>query len=470
MSSAQIATNERGSSRLGPGPRVASDDMARQPTGEVLERRRGATAIYALRFRAYGKRRYLTLGTKAEGWTRARAQEELQNVLADVRRGLWRPPLPSTGVEDEPTFHEFASEWFEAMQHEGLARNTLLDYEWQLTKHLLPYFAEHSLSDITIAEVDRYRQLKVREGAINATSINKSIQRLAQILDVAVERELIDRNPARGKRRRLKQRKPVRTTLDRAEQIEALISAARELDGEARVDRRTIPRAALLSTLLFSGVRIGEALALRWSDVDLAAGRMRIRDSKTDAGIRQIDLLPVLREELSVLKAVTPYPAQTDFVFPTETGGAQNASNVRNRVLALSVERANLRLTERGLSPLPDGLTPHSMRRTFISLVLAIGEDVPYVMGQVGHADPKVTLSIYAQVMFRGEGERERLNALVNGAEPGSLGTGAQSTLFGPSEEAPEEAENPADSGAFGHGRGWFRTSDLSRVKRALSH
>ncbi len=450
--------------------RYAPHEMPRKATGEVLERRRGATVLYALRFRAYGQRRYLTLGTKAEGWTRVRAEEELQNVLADVRRGIWRPPVASTAAKDEPTFHEFASEWFEAIQNEGLARNTLLDYEWQLTRHLLPYFAQHSLSEITIAEVDRYRQLKVREGAINATSINKSIQRLAQILDVALERELIDRNPARGKRRRLKQRRPVRTTLDRAEQIEALISAARELDHEARADRRAIPRAALLSTLLFSGVRIGEALALRWADVDLAAGRMRIRDSKTDAGVRQIDLLPILREELSVLKAITPYPAQTDFVFPTETGNGQNASNVRNRLLALSVDRANERLEERGLNPLPEGLTPHSMRRTFISLLLATGEDVPYVMSQVGHADPKMTLSIYAQVMFRGEGERERLQALVNGVEPVSMGTGAQSTLFGPSEVRPEEAENPADSGAFEDGRGGFRTCDLSRVKRALSH
>ena len=171
-----------------------------------------------------------------------------------------------------------------------------------------------------------------------------------------------------------------------------------------------------------------------------------------------------------MLKATTPYPAQTDFVFPTEPGGQQNASNVRNRVLAPSVARANQRLEERGLSPLPEGLTPHSMRRTFISLLLAIGEDVPYVMGQVGHADPKVTLSIYAQVMFRGEGERERLEALVNGAEPVSMGTGAKSTLFGPAQEAPEEVENPTDSGASADGRGWFRTSDLSRVKRALSH
>ncbi len=50
-------------------------------------------------------------------------------MLADVRRGLWRPPLPSTAAQDEPSFHEFASDWFEAMQHEGLARNTLLDYD-----------------------------------------------------------------------------------------------------------------------------------------------------------------------------------------------------------------------------------------------------------------------------------------------------------------------------------------------------
>ncbi len=325
--------------------------MARKPTGEVFERRRGATVIYALRFRAYGRRRYLTLGTKAEGWTRARAEDELQNVLADVRRGIWQPPRPAAADPSEPTFHEFASEWFEAIKHEGLRESTLLDYEWQLTKHLLPYFAEHALSEITIAEVDRYRQLKVREGAISATSINKTIQRLAQILDIALERELIDRNTARGKRRRLKQRKPIRTTLDRAEQIEALISAARELDREARVDRRAIPRAALLSTLAFAGVRIGEALALHWRDVDLAGGRMRITDSKTDAGIRQIDLVPVLREELSVLKATTPYPAQDDFVFPTETGGQQNASNVRNRVMTLSIERANQRLEERGLVP-----------------------------------------------------------------------------------------------------------------------
>ena len=301
-------------------------------------------------------------------------------------------------------------------------------------------------------------------------SINKTIQRLAQILEVAVERELLVRNPARGKRRRLRQRKPARTTLDRAEQIQALLAAARELDREARVDRRAIPRATLLATLVFAGLRIGEALALRWRDVDLPSGGLRVRASKTDAGVREVDLLPALRDELANHKAMTPYGKSDEFVFPTHQGKHQSPSNVRNRVLALSVKRANERLAEDDLLPLLEGLTPHSLRRTFISLLLALGEDVPYVMGQVGHSDPKVTLAIYAQVMWRGEGERDRLRALVDGVDRAPMGTSAQSTDFEASGEPSVKSENQAISGAFDDGRGWFRTSDLSRVKRALSH
>jgi hypothetical protein len=61
-------------------------------------------------------------------------------------------------------------------------------------------------------------------------------------------------------------------------------------------------------------------------------------------------------------------------------------------------------------------------------VLLAIGEEVPYVMQQVGHADPKVTLGVYAKVMFRGDGERDHLRALVHGAaEPRELPSGSTS-------------------------------------------
>ncbi len=226
----------------------------------------------------------------------------------------------------------------------------------------------------------------------------------------------------------------------------------------------------ILGTLVFSGVRIGEALNLCWEDVDLAAGRMRIKDSKTDAGVRQIDLVPILREELTTHRAGSKFTKPADFVFPTETGNRQNACNVRNRVLANSIERANERLAECGLSPLPEGLTPHSLRRTFISLLLAIGEDVPYVMAQVGHADPKVTLSIYAQVMFRGEGERERLGSLINGIDWALMGTRPDFEGSEPSAPLEADTQNPVISSELEDGRGGFRTCDLSRVKRALSH
>jgi integrase len=158
------------------------------------------------------------------------------------------------------------------LPHEDASR-----YEWQLTNHLLPYFAEHRLSEITVEEVDRYRDFKVTEGKLSAASINKTLVRLGQILDVADERGLIERNPLRvnPKNRKLIARKPTAVYLDRADQIEALLDAAGELDARARPDRRHIPRRTMLAVLVYGGLRVGEMLALRWRDIDLAEGRLR---------------------------------------------------------------------------------------------------------------------------------------------------------------------------------------------------
>jgi hypothetical protein len=60
--------------------------MARKATGSVVVRAGARGKTYALRFRAYGERRYQTLGLDMEGWTRRRAEEELENVLASIRR------------------------------------------------------------------------------------------------------------------------------------------------------------------------------------------------------------------------------------------------------------------------------------------------------------------------------------------------------------------------------------------------
>ena len=71
-------------------------------------------------------------------------------------------------------------------------------------------------------------------------------------------------------------------------------------------------------------------------------------------------------------------------------------SNVRSRILIPAVEIANEQLEAGAQEPLQVGITPHSLRRTFASLLYAIGEAPPYVMAQMGHTTPALALAIYA--------------------------------------------------------------------------
>ena len=195
-----------------------------------------------------------------------------------------------------------------------------------------------------------------------------------------------------------------------------------------------------------------------------------VGEAKTDAGVREIDLLLGLRDELAGHKARASVAGPNDYVFATAAGGQQNPSNIRTRVLAKAIDRANERRAENDLTPLPDHLTPHSLRRTFASLLFALGRSAPEVMDQLGHTDPKLTLRIYARAMRRDPGENERLQALAGASFWAPMGTGAQIEADDTPPDATPTNENPRTSRGFQHGRGWARTSDLSRVKRALSH
>ena len=87
------------------------------------------------------------------------------------------------------------------------------------------------------------------------------------------------------------------------------------------------------------------------------------------------------------------------------------------------------------------------------------------VSAAAGSEEP--TLGIYAHTMRRRDGEKERLHALVTGQSAPRLGTGAQSPPKQPDHDViPDNAKTPPERGLHHHGRGWFRTTDLSRVKR----
>jgi hypothetical protein len=102
---------------------------ARAPKGEAVRNPTRAGLKFALSFSAYGKRRYATLGSPENGWSETKAQAELANALADVRRGSWRPHV--TAAPDpvtDPTFDQFSTAWLASISKQ-LRPGTVLDYE-----------------------------------------------------------------------------------------------------------------------------------------------------------------------------------------------------------------------------------------------------------------------------------------------------------------------------------------------------
>jgi len=103
--------------------------------------------------------------------------------------------------------------------------------------------------------------------------------------------------------------------------------------------------------------------------------------------------------------------------------------NIHKRVFAKSFERANERLERAGEVPLPQGLTPHTLRHTFASLLVALGVDPGTVMDQLGHADAGFTLRVYRYAMRRSRGARSALQRLVGAPDWAPMGTGGQFSL-----------------------------------------
>jgi Phage integrase family/IclR helix-turn-helix domain len=95
-------------------------------------------------------------------------------------------------------------------------------------------------------------------------------------------------------------------------------------------------------------------------------------------------------------------------------------ANIRQRVLQPATVRANARLTLEKRPLIPAGVTPHSLRHTYCSLLIAQGEELPTVAAQMRHADISTTLRVYTHVMkHRREGVAERLDEALWGAENG---------------------------------------------------
>lgn len=153
--------------------------------------------------------------------------------------------------------------------------------------------------------------------------------------------------------------------------------------------------------LAYTGLRVGEALALKWSDVDLKTNKIYVnknlvttkengvivQDSpKTSSSNRIIPMSQSAKTALLKLKEVQPEDAE--FVFSTSSG-----SHVNQRNLSRTFEKVQ---QNAGIEPLG---SLHSLRHTFATILLSLGEDIKVVSKLLGHADINITYNTYIHVI-----------------------------------------------------------------------
>lgn len=429
--------------------------------GQIVKRyrKRDRQFTYGLRIRFHGERVWVPLGTEREGWNEVRATDARDEIASLIRRGTWRPPMGHAvdPGEKDPGFHEFATDWF-TRYRQTVKRRTAEIAQNMLGRHALPFLHPYRLSEIDYALLATYVEQKLkrndeiaraaevgvtlrdaagqRRRALSPRTINMSLDVISRVLNDAVKRKLIPTNPAADRTLRLRPTQHKRNVLE-ADELLVLINAAGTLDtpesprtlaraararrlraagrswkeigaalgvadttafwlaGRQADGRQRGVRRAIVATLGCAGLRNGELCSLDVADLDFAHSVFIVRDAKTEAGIRRVSMTPWLRGELLAYLAARPHAHPDEPAFPTRTGGRRDRNNINRRVIAPVVASAN---ADR---PLPDAITAHTFRRTFITLMLEAGAPVPYVQSQVGHEDATTTLNIYAQVLRR---------------------------------------------------------------------
>ncbi len=270
--------------------------------------------------------------------------------------------------------------------------------------------------------------------------VNSSIRLLAQILDRAVRSQLfaLQHHPARDRDLKVRREKPIyrryleadelRDVLDAALAIDqrsssetlALAQTVRNLREVERLPWKQIAlsigraestaiwlsrqraggrrgRRAAIATLGLSGLRSQEVAGLRLRHLDFTHGRIVIADGKTHGSVREVHMSPFLREELLLYVAELELTGPDDLLFPTRRGTPRSRQNLNRRVLAPAAARAAQARGARGDSVLPPAITPHTLRRTFVTLSAQAGRSASWVQAQIGHADMTTMQRYYLQ-------------------------------------------------------------------------
>ncbi|MFZ0217040.1 MAG: tyrosine-type recombinase/integrase, partial [Candidatus Dormiibacterota bacterium] len=291
-------------------------------------------------------------------------------------------------VRTGATVADAVAEWLRYVEHDRAVKpSTLTDYR-HTANRIARDLGEMRLEDVTTEQLERWRA--------TLTSSNRTVAKHLVILHGVFRRAMkvwgLTANPAAMVER---PRYRVSDDLDAFSPEEVLALVRGAASGRD---------AAMYLTAAFTGLRMGELLALQWRDIDYGGETIRVRRSYNVHGgvgspksgkVRSVPMVPDVAHRLATLAGREFFTEPEDLVFANELGTFQDASSIRIRYRAA--------LTRAGLRP----LRFHDLRHTFGTLAVRRAE-VPAVQAWMGHSDIQTTMRY---VHHRDRGDEARLLA-----------------------------------------------------------
>lgn len=334
------------------------------------------------------------------------AEKVASEIRAKLKLGQFS--LDENKERPIPLFKHCANTWIEITVPATCKESTVSDYQAILDNHVFPYFEDLKINEISEGKIKELLFSKVNAGKAGSTvSHIKNV--VSGILNQAVDDNLIHANPALNVGTKfmkkindaIESRKVSRGDEGNGEpdplsskELKLLLDKAQEHYPEH------YPRFLLLAR---TGVRIGEALGLKWGDIDFNGRFINLKRSLPREKIstlngkrgRHVDMSLQLAQALKIhlLKSkekglelgLGDHP---EYVFTNSLGGFLDVNNWRRRVFAKALEKAKLRQ-----------IRIHDLRHTYATLRISKGDNIADVSNQLGHFSETFTMKIYCHWM-----------------------------------------------------------------------
>ena len=294
--------------------------------------------------------------------------------------------------------------WLEYIKRPGSGKSarTIEDYEGSFDRHV--DVNGSLIRGLSLEQVNKAQTIRLflediadRSGTGSAKTV-KSV--VSNVLGFGVDNGVLEANACRSVRpAKSRNTGPSERDTGRAfteDELRAVIDCARQ---QARADtmnprtlrmRQTV--ADMIEFMAGTGVRIGEARALRWRDLDLKLRRVSIHGTKSKNAERILNLSTSLTK---TLKAHAKREGVTGYVFSSPgSSDPETPWDQSNNAQAMKTV-----FHEAGFP----WATPHTLRRTVASRLHANGIELVRIADQLGHADPAMTMSVYLGRDFRGD-------------------------------------------------------------------